>query len=86
VLYEKEAQVGGHARTHRINDDVSLDLGFMVFNRVHTHRSVSSFCLSLPVSVIKIQLISLFGCLNANLMPHLPPSDDVHFIFFFTPP
>ncbi|MCO5601574.1 hypothetical protein L7F22_055697 [Adiantum nelumboides] len=33
VLYEKEDNVGGHARTVQV-DGVSLDLGFMVFNRV----------------------------------------------------
>ncbi|MCO5586055.1 hypothetical protein L7F22_039994 [Adiantum nelumboides] len=33
VLYEKEDNVGGHARTVQV-DGISLDLGFMVFNRV----------------------------------------------------
>ncbi|KAK9060114.1 hypothetical protein SSX86_020818 [Deinandra increscens subsp. villosa] len=33
VLYEKENQLGGHAKT-TIIDGVDLDLGFMVFNRV----------------------------------------------------
>ncbi|KAI5084243.1 hypothetical protein GOP47_0000412 [Adiantum capillus-veneris] len=33
VVYEKEDNVGGHARTVQA-DGVSLDLGFMVFNRV----------------------------------------------------
>lgn len=33
VLYEKEDYLGGHARTVTI-DGTSLDLGFMVFNRV----------------------------------------------------
>ncbi|KAK8970283.1 hypothetical protein KSP40_PGU004778 [Platanthera guangdongensis] len=33
VIYEKEDHVGGHARTVTV-DDIDLDLGFMVFNRV----------------------------------------------------
>ena len=42
VLYEKEAHIGGHARTHRIeSDNVAVDLGFMVFNRVPPSPSFS---------------------------------------------
>lgn len=33
VLYEKEGYLGGHAKTIAV-DGTSLDLGFMVFNRV----------------------------------------------------
>lgn len=33
VLYEKEDYLGGHAKTVDV-DTTSLDLGFMVFNRV----------------------------------------------------
>jgi cyclopropane-fatty-acyl-phospholipid synthase len=38
TVYEKEDYLGGHARTVAVGDSaggtVSLDLGFMVFNRV----------------------------------------------------
>ncbi|KAF8401962.1 hypothetical protein HHK36_012913 [Tetracentron sinense] len=34
VLYKKEDYLGGHARTVTF-DGVDLDLGFMVFNRLH---------------------------------------------------
>lgn len=33
VVYEKEAYLGGHARTVNV-DGVDLDVGFMVFNQV----------------------------------------------------
>jgi phytoene dehydrogenase-like protein len=40
TVYEKEDCLGGHARTVAVEDaaagTVHLDLGFMVFNRVHT--------------------------------------------------
>ncbi|KAF8015943.1 hypothetical protein BT93_H1477 [Corymbia citriodora subsp. variegata] len=40
VVYEKEDYLGGHARTVSF-DDVDLDLGFMVFNRVSLQLSPS---------------------------------------------
>lgn len=46
VVYEKEEQLGGHANTVTI-DGTSLDLGFMVFNRV-------SFLFSFIVSFFHI--------------------------------
>ncbi|KAH7296490.1 hypothetical protein KP509_26G025200 [Ceratopteris richardii] len=42
VVYEKEGYVGGHARTEQI-DGVSLDLGFMVFNRVTYPNMLKTF-------------------------------------------
>ncbi|KAL3828276.1 hypothetical protein ACJIZ3_017078 [Penstemon smallii] len=42
VLYEKEDCLGGHAKTVTIDDGTSLDLGFMVFNRV-TYPNMMEF-------------------------------------------
>ncbi|KAK1362622.1 Cyclopropane-fatty-acyl-phospholipid synthase family protein [Heracleum sosnowskyi] len=42
VLYEKEASLGGHAKTVTVDDGVDLDLGFMVFNRV-TYPNMMEF-------------------------------------------
>ncbi|XP_057957913.1 uncharacterized protein LOC131150880 isoform X2 [Malania oleifera] len=49
VLYEKEDYLGGHARTVSF-DDVVLDLGFMVFNRV-TYPNMMEFFESLGVEM-----------------------------------
>ncbi|KAK6929722.1 hypothetical protein RJ641_003816, partial [Dillenia turbinata] len=42
VLYEKEDYLGGHARSVHI-EDIDLDLGFMVFNRVGFPNTVEFF-------------------------------------------
>ncbi|KAK6122790.1 hypothetical protein DH2020_043468 [Rehmannia glutinosa] len=49
VLYEKEDYLGGHAKTVTI-DDTSLDLGFMVFNRV-TYPNMMEFFENLGVDM-----------------------------------
>ncbi|CAA0818685.1 Cyclopropane-fatty-acyl-phospholipid synthase, partial [Striga hermonthica] len=49
VVYEKEDYLGGHAKTVTI-DDTSLDLGFMVFNRV-TYPNMMEFFESLGVDM-----------------------------------
>ncbi|KAL8491082.1 hypothetical protein ACS0TY_022926 [Phlomoides rotata] len=49
VLYEKEDYLGGHARTVTI-DGTSLDLGFMVFNRV-TYPNMMEFFENLGVDM-----------------------------------
>ncbi|KAK1362598.1 Mycolic acid cyclopropane synthase [Heracleum sosnowskyi] len=50
VLYEKEASLGGHAKTVTVDDGVDLDLGFMVFNRV-TYPNMMEFFESLGVDM-----------------------------------
>lgn len=42
VIYEKEEHLGGHARTVTV-DNIDLDLGFMVFNRVTYPNMVEMF-------------------------------------------
>ncbi|KAL0322556.1 UNVERIFIED_CONTAM: hypothetical protein Sangu_1874900 [Sesamum angustifolium] len=49
VLYEKEDYLGGHAKTVTV-DGTSLDLGFMVFNRV-TYPNMMEFFESLGVDM-----------------------------------
>ncbi|GFP84761.1 probable fatty acid methyltransferase [Phtheirospermum japonicum] len=49
VLYEKDDYLGGHAKTVTI-DGTSLDLGFMVFNRV-TYPNMMAFFESLGVDM-----------------------------------
>lgn len=49
VLYEKEDYLGGHAKTVTV-DDTSLDLGFMVFNRV-TYPNMMEFFENLGVDM-----------------------------------
>lgn len=49
VLYEKEDYLGGHAKTVTV-DDVDLDLGFMVFNRV-TYPNMMEFFENLGVDM-----------------------------------
>ncbi|PIA36283.1 hypothetical protein AQUCO_03400290v1 [Aquilegia coerulea] len=49
VLFEKEDYLGGHAKTVTF-DDVDLDLGFMVFNRV-TYPNMMEFFESLGVDM-----------------------------------
>lgn len=49
VLYEKEDNVGGHAKTVRFHG-VDLDLGFMVFNRV-TYPNMMEFFENLGVDM-----------------------------------
>ncbi|XVE81902.1 hypothetical protein DITRI_Ditri15bG0103400 [Diplodiscus trichospermus] len=49
VLYEKEDELGGHAKTVNF-DGVDLDLGFMVFNRV-TYPNMMEFFESLGVDM-----------------------------------
>ncbi|KAK1362604.1 hypothetical protein POM88_047079 [Heracleum sosnowskyi] len=50
VLYEKEASLGGHAKTVTVDDGIDLDLGFMVFNRV-TYPNMMEFFESLGVDM-----------------------------------
>lgn len=60
AVYEKEDYLGGHARTVTV-DGTSLDLGFMVFNRVSTYdddESVVAIFL-LHCQVLVLSLISL---------------------------
>ncbi|KAK4732613.1 hypothetical protein R3W88_025601 [Solanum pinnatisectum] len=49
VIYEKENYLGGHAKTVTVND-IDLDLGFMVFNRV-TYPNMMEFFESLGVDM-----------------------------------
>ncbi|XP_010532680.1 PREDICTED: uncharacterized protein LOC104808649 [Tarenaya hassleriana] len=49
VLYEKEENLGGHARTVRF-DGVDVDIGFMVFNRV-TYPNMMEFFEDLGVDL-----------------------------------
>ncbi|VFR01541.1 unnamed protein product [Cuscuta campestris] len=50
VLYEKEACLGGHAKTLTLHNAIHLDLGFMVFNRV-TYPNMMEFFESLGVDM-----------------------------------
>lgn len=55
VLYEKEDYLGGHAKTVAV-DGTSLDLGFMVFNRV-SNFFLFSFALIISASTLLIRFL-----------------------------
>ena len=66
TLYEKNNYHGGHARTLKVEDNVSVDTGFIVFNNEtyynlirffkHLHISIAKSNMSFGVSIKMVNL------------------------------
>ena len=69
-LFEKENQFGGHANTLRvtydINQEVDVDIGFMVFNKV-TYPNLINFLKELNVPFEKSDMSFSVSIKNSNI-------------------